>query len=62
MDMTMSDTPKRFGIFYDEDMLENERLVKLTLKRKGVKATRSNIVRFLLGQEAERIRKSEKKP
>ena len=41
---------------------EDERIVKQSLKRQGIKATRPNVIRYLLAQEAQRIRKSDKKP
>lgn len=50
--------PKRFGIYYDPSMLEDERLVKDSFKRRGIKPTRPNVIRYLLAQEAERIRQA----
>lgn len=60
MERVMSDEAKRFGIYYDADMLADEAIVKEELKKRGIKATRPNIIRFLLAQEANRIRKSRK--
>lgn len=52
---------QRFGVYYDAQMLEDETLVMEELERRGdFKVNRSSTLRYLLRQEAQRIRKRRK--
>lgn len=57
----MADKTTRVGIYYDDEMLANEAIVKAEMKRLGIKTSRANIVRYLLAREVRRIRKRNQK-
>lgn len=51
---------KRYGVYFDKAMLDDERVIQEQLKREGVKANRSAAVRRALKAEANRIRRQQR--